>query len=567
MARNMTHKWFSISFTVIAAVGIVHAQTSPDAGTLLQQLERDRGSPLPKRISPAMPAAPAPLKSLPGATVTVKGFRFSGNTLLTAEQLTPIVAPWLHRPLGFAELQQAADAVARAYREAGWIVRAYLPRQDITNGLVTIQIVESVFGSIHIEGGPTTRLKSDVILATFAVQQKLGEPLNAEALDRALLLADDLPGVTVAGVLREGKAERETDLVLKIADEPLLTGEAGIDNTGSRATGEERLIVNAALNSPLKLGDLLTANALHASGSNYARLGWSLPVGHNGLRIGANASSMDYRLVASEFQSLNAGGNSNSSGIDVSYPLIRSRLRNLYFGLAFDARRFENRASNAITSRYNTAATALSLTGNLFDNWGGGGANSASLAYVGGNVDLSSSPNQAADLATTRTEGNFGKWRYSLSRQQVLSDALSLYASLAGQVAEKNLDSSEKFYLGGANGVRAYPANEGGGSDGMLANLELRWRFAEGVTLTGFTDWGRVVVNKNNSFSGAAEPNQIELAGAGLSLSMQTSFGLNIKGTWATRLGENPLRNATTGRDQDGSYVSNRFWLQATIPF
>ena len=37
--------------------------------------------------------------------------------------------------------------LAAAYREAGWVVRAYLPQQDIAGGTVTIQIVEAIFGA------------------------------------------------------------------------------------------------------------------------------------------------------------------------------------------------------------------------------------------------------------------------------------------------------------------------------------------------------------------------------------------------------------------------------------
>ena len=86
------------------------------------------------------------LQSTGGQTVVVSDFRFAGNTLLTAKQLAPTVAGFKGRPLSFADLQNAAIEVATAYRKAGWIVRAYLPQQDITQGTVTIQIVEAKFG-------------------------------------------------------------------------------------------------------------------------------------------------------------------------------------------------------------------------------------------------------------------------------------------------------------------------------------------------------------------------------------------------------------------------------------
>jgi hemolysin activation/secretion protein len=55
-----------------------------------------------------------------------------------------------------------------------------------------------------------------------------------------------------------------------------------------------------------------------------------------------------------------------------------------------------------------------------------------------------------------------------------LPGGFTLYASFSGQRASKNLDSSEEFFLGGPNGVRAYPQGEGAGDEGWLSRLELR---------------------------------------------------------------------------------------------
>jgi hemolysin activation/secretion protein len=252
--------------------------------------------------------------------------------------------------------------------------------------------------------------------------------------------------------------------------------------------------------------------------------------------------------------------------VTVSYPIVRARLQNLFLALNYDRKTFDNESAGAVTSRYKVDAFTIGLNGNLFDNLGGGGANSASLSYVGGNVDLGGSPNRAADALTTQTAGHYGKLRWSLSRQQVVTGDLSLFGQLSGQTAGKNLDSSEKFYLGGAFSVRAYPSNEGGGAEGRMLNLELRWKLPEGFTLTGFYDYGRVTVNRNNGFAGAANLNDYSLKGDGLSLAWATPVGVNLKAVWARRIGDNPNPTAT-GNDQDGTLVKNRFWLTAALPF
>ncbi|MFP5392043.1 MAG: ShlB/FhaC/HecB family hemolysin secretion/activation protein [Gammaproteobacteria bacterium] len=536
------------------------AQTPPDAGAVRQQLEREREARLPRQAAPqaATPSAPQPEQK--GVLVTVRQFHFSGNTLLDAARLEQAVAPFLNRPLDFTQLQAAAAAVAAAYRDAGWIVRAFLPRQDIDRGEVTIEVVEAVFGGVRLDSAPA-RVSEGRLRALFARGLTQGAPFNTAALDRALLLADDLPGVAVSGTLQEGSAARETVLVLKTVDEPLWSGDAALDNTGSRSTGPLRASANLAVNSALGFGDQWNLNAVHSKGSDYLRAAFSAPVGHDGWRVGLNASALAYRLVAPEFAALAAKGRSTSAGADANYPLLRSRMRNLYLSVSAERKAFSNEANGATTTDYHVDGISAGLSGNLFDSLFGGGASSASLTFSHGRVDLAGSPNAAADAAGHRTAGSFSKVRYALARQQVLTETVSLYAALSGQGASRHLDSAEKFYLGGVYGVRAYPSSEAGGDKGQLANLELRARLLPALTLTGFYDWGRV------SFAHAdASTPAVTLKGAGLALGWLNLRGPAVKAVWARRIGENPNRSSS-GADQDGSLHRNRFWLTVSQPF
>ncbi len=544
----------SIAVALLFINAQASAQTPPDAGVLRQQIERDKLPPLPPATQPTRPAEPPPIAAPDGASITVKAFRFAGNTLLAVEQLNGVVVPWLGKTVSIAELRQATQAVAAAYREAGWIVRVYLPRQDVTEGVITIQVVEAVFGGVRHEGDEPVRVRLESVLQRFDAQQAVGQPLNAHRLDRALLLADDMPGVSVVGSLSGGAKVGETDLVIKTTDEPLLIGDASIDNHGSRSTGLARGNLAAHLNSPMGIGDLADINVLHTEGSDYGRLAYSLPVGHDGMRIGLNASLMEYELVLPEFKALQGTGDSSSVGALISYPILRSRLSNLSAFIAYDMKGFHNETQTGVQSDYDIANWTLSLSGNRFDRLGGGGANSLTLSYINGRVDqglLEGGENPALG-------GHFHKFSYAASRQQVLSPNLSLLVAYSGQYSETDLDTSERFYLGGANGVRAYPASEGGGSRGQTANLELRWRLPNNLHLTGFYDWGSVT-NFNTGPS-------YELKGYGLSATWATASGLSLKVTWAHRDGDNP--NPTfSGEDQDGSLHKHRFWFSASQPF
>ncbi len=550
----------------IALLGsdLARAQTPPDAGSLLQQLEQQRHNPLPPKSAPQF-EAPPPMESFGGTTVIVKSFLFAGNTLLSTAQLSPLVAKFLDRPVSFGELQNAAVAVAAAYRQAGWVVRVYLPKQDITGGAVTIQIVEAKFGAVQVEG-KTYRASDARLKNIIETAQAPGKSVNADALDRGLLLISDLPGLSATGQLAEGHNQAETDLLVSVVDGPAFTGDVTADNAGARSTGAGRVIVDAALNSPAGIGDRVDAVLLGSQGMDYARAAYSLPAGSRGWRVGVNGSYLRYNVVTDDFSALDARGTSTTAGLEATYPLLRSRLKNLYFAVNLDDRRFNNQSNGATTTRYSVQAGSLGLYGNLFDSLGGGGANNASITIEQGHLDLGDSPNEAADALTTRTSGSFQKLHLSAARQQLVTDHFSLYASLSGQISSKNLDSSEKFYLGGANGVRAYPENEGGGAEGVLLNLEARERLPANFNVTGFVDFGSVRVNKDNDISGAAAPNTENLKGAGMSLGWIANFGLSLKATYARRIGSNP-NPTSTGADQDGSHDTNRVWLQASMPF
>ena len=559
-------RWLSIVLAVAGMTGLhAWAQALPDAGSIRQQIEPSRALPLPPAAPPQRVAPTPEIKPPVGMTVTVKSFQLSGHRLLSTEELMPALAEFVGRTLDFAGLQRASDAVAAAYREAGWLARVYLPEQDISEGTITLQVVEARFAGLRLEGDPPKRILASDIQAFFEEQQKTGEPLNTLALDRALLLADDLPGISVAGTLVPGQAEGETGLAIQTSDEALVYGEVTLDNTGARSTGSNRVMLNLNINSPGDHGELINLTALRTQGSAYVRLGLTVPVGYNGLRFGVNGSTMNYKVIdgPSSLVSLNIQGSSDSIGLDWSFPVVRQRMRNLYFSGGLDNKRFYNDSINKTSDTnsyadYETNSLRLGFSGNVFDDLGGGGANSASLQVVQGQLARVKAHTQIDTLGR-----DYIKFNYALSRQQSLTADHSLLLSLQGQHATQLLDSSEKFYIGGASTVRAYPSSELGGERGQLLTGEWRWRLHAAWVLSGFVDQAWVTALPTTA-ADASTPSS--LRGYGLSAAWQGPLGLNAKLTWSQREGSNPKPTAT-GTDGDGTLLINRIWFTAGLSF
>ena len=559
-------RWLSIGLAVAGMTGLhAWAQALPDAGSIRQQIEPSRALPLPPAAPPQRVVPTPEIKPPVGMTVNVKSFQLLGHRLLSTEELMPALAEFVGRTLDFAGLQRATDAVAAAYRESGWLARVYLPEQDISEGTITLQVVEARFAGLRLEGEPSKRVLSSDIEAFFEEQQKTGEPLNTLALDRALLLADDLPGISVAGTLVPGQGEGETGLAIQTNDEALVYGEVTLDNTGARSTGSNRVMLNLNINSPGDHGELINLTALRTQGSAYVRLGLTVPVGYNGLRFGFNGSTMNYKVIdgPSSLLSLNVQGSSESMGLDWSFPVVRQRMRNLYFSGGLDNKRFYNDSINKTSDTnsyadYETNSLRLGFSGNVFDDLGGGGANSASLQVVQGQLARVKAHTQIDTLGR-----DYIKFNYALSRQQSLTKDHSLLLNLQGQYATQLLDSSEKFYIGGASTVRAYPSSELGGERGQLLTGEWRWRLHAAWVLSGFMDQAWVTALPTTA-ADASTPSS--LRGYGLSAAWQGPLGLNAKLTWSQREGSNPKPTAT-GTDGDGTLLINRIWFTAGLSF
>lgn len=561
--------------TVFSAALSLVAHAAPDAGSLLQQLEARPGGQFsaPPLKLPQTPTPPASGEG--GATLQVNAWRIEGATLLPEVQLQSAIAGFAGRELSLTQLQEAAWVIVQTYRAAGWLVHAFVPPQEIDQGVVRVHVVEARLGEVRIEYPASGNAPRELIRNMVDAQLERGQPLSLRQVDRLLLLLDDLSGVVATASYVEGSEPGRTDLLLALGSDKPLDGSVSLDNFGARSTGANRVSANLTLQNPAGLGDTLQLQAVGSDGSRYGRVAYSLPVGVQGWRAGVHASNMNYHLVGT-FAVLQASGSAQSWGADLSAPLIRQPEHNLSAQLTVDRKRFDNLAlaNNAATeattvSKYQLDVVRLGLSGNWFDHVNAA-QNNASVQVTRGQVDLNNSPNAQADSQAANTAGYFYKLNANYNREQSLDSQTSWYAQAAAQWANRNLDTSEKLYLGGAYGVRAYPSNEAGGSVGSTLTTGLKYRLDLAYTLNAFVDWGRINQYRNNWGSTGNElsnTNTQHLQGVGLSMTWRDTQGYEISATWSRRQGVNPAINTTTGADSDGTRIVNRLWLSAALNF
>lgn len=572
---------------VVISVGAsaAMAQAIPDAGSLLRQQQRS-APPAPLEELPGVvpPEASRPaMRDASGKRLFVKGFRVVGTAAPFPDaEYADLLKGYSGRELTLAEMQEAAGLVARFYRERGYfLARAYVPKQEITDGVVVIQVVEGRIegkadGSGIVVKGDGVRLDPNRIRGVVAAAVEPGEPVRQEALERGLLILNDLPGVGVRSGLEPGAEPGATRLTIEASEGPLATAELSADNYGNRYTGRLRANAGAYLNDPLGRGDILSLNATASSnaGMKYVRGAYQTPIGYDGLKLGVSVSRMTYRL-GEELTSLQAGGHALTADAALSYPILRSRAANLLAQSTYTHKILYNRANGETTSDKRTDAVALRLAGDRTDNLLTGGVNQAALTLTYGRLDLSAwTIDRDNDAATARAAGAYAKLEYAAGRVQRLADSLNLYLGVSGQFANKNLDSSEKFQLGGAFGLRAYPSGEASGDSGHKLTAELRWSptvdlgFMPAPQLVGFYDHGWIcqVHSKWTGWDASGQPNCYAIKGAGVGLSVYQIGAYEVRAAYAHAIGSNPGRTAA-GLNSDGLASRDQFWLQASVWF
>lgn len=527
------------------------AQNQPTAGQLLQQTS----PPPPPAAQTADTTVEEPAQTAASASeqFAVREIRFSGNSAFPSEILAAVIAGDRHARMSLPELDALALKVTRFYRDHGYMVaRAYLPPQDVSEGVVTIAVLEGQLGEIKLDD--KAGLHGNATSPLHRLQS--GEAVNRQRLENALLRLSDLPGVEVRSTLRPGASVGSSDFLVELLPTAALTGEIDVDNYGNRYVDAVRGGASLYWNNPSRHGDQF-ALRVQTSGDNfrYGRIGYQIPLGTQATRIGLAWSSMHY-VLGKAFSALDAGGDASVFTLYLQQPLLRGRRASWYINAQYDDKRLRDEIGIIhLESRRRLRNATIGLRGDFIDGFGGGASNRILLDYTRGQLGMDAVSAFVDDL-TARSRGSFGKWTLGYQRQQRLPAGWWLAINASAQWADRNLDSSEKLMLGGSMGVRAYPQGEASGDSGYIASFELRHRLLERLDGFGFYDVGRV--RYNHSPWGGVIDNHRRLAGYGVGLNYSARpFSFQVFAAW----------KAGTGAPDSDKDKSPRVWAQVVCQF
>ena len=188
--------------------------------------------------SASAPAAQTSEDHINTALVDIHRFDIKGNTLLDAAQIENLLAPFKGENRSYADIQRALEALEGAYRNAGYsAVHVITPEQEVTEGIVILQIIESIVGKIILDGNQ--HYDADNIRNALPALVE-GTTPSARELSANIRLANENPTRQMDVVLAVGEAENTVDAKVNVKDDSPHKFFLTLDNTGNQHTGMYR---------------------------------------------------------------------------------------------------------------------------------------------------------------------------------------------------------------------------------------------------------------------------------------------------------------------------------------
>jgi hemolysin activation/secretion protein len=483
-----------VSFLMILAPCAAHAAQSPvdraDPSVAREQLDQEQQAPANPRQAPRIEQSRSgPLAAF--APFVVGAVRVEGATILRPSIFAPAIEPYLGRELGPAELRALATDIANVARRAGYgLASAQIPAQKVVNATLVVTLDEGRIDVVEADGNAKANVEH---LLRRVVN---GRPIRTADLERQLLLAGDVAGVSVDRVRLQQRDGRNILLVRTRRD--ALNGRVLVDNWGSGPIGPVRAQFSLDVNGPVTGKDRLTVGAvltpLQPSEFQLLRASYSVPVGTSGTEV-AIAGYLGHSRPGASLASQRLEGSSFDLETNASHPLLRSRAASLWANvqLGLHGSDLDRSGVKQRQDRIATVSAGLNAVGKVGEGW------LRSHLRVEQGVDAFGATRRGDPLAS-RADGDavFTKLAFSAQYATPLSQRFSLALAMEGQVASRALLSSQEMGLGGRRFLRGYDYREVSGDDGVAASAEIRFDLRDlpsgirRVQLYAYGDAGKV---------------------------------------------------------------------------
>lgn len=506
------------------------------------------------QASAAVAADSAPVRNDERFDIT--RFAVEGNTLLPQARVEEVVTPFRGPGRVYGDIQQALEALENAYRSAGYTaVQVSVPEQELTGGVVRLQVVETVVGKVVVSDN---RHFSEQNIRASIPQLVEGSAPNLRRISESVQLANDNPAKQVNVTLTASESTNQIDAAITVKDDNPLRVMLNVDNSGNRDTGQWRTGV-AVQHSNLFNRDHVATVAYTTSPDSPSgakvdlySLGYRLPM----YGLGDSLDFIYGKSNVTSGQTLAVNSTLNITGRGEIYALRW----NHYF-----ARSGEWSSKLVFGADYKKVDSSCNINGGLLN----GASLNTCLPYSTLPLSVSYSAQQqgvgqvldynlgiARNMATGEARRNDALQvtdRYSLftgSRQsmdnfiivrggaswfKVFQNDWQVRLASSLQVSPHALPPVEQFGLAGANTVRGFTERAVAADSGAVVNAELytpdllvKSEARGNLRLLGFVDAARGA--NNNVTAASTVPSTLTLAsfGAALRYTLGRDFSLRL---------------------------------------
>lgn len=278
----------------------------------------------------------APPANAASLSVVVGNVSVEGGFPELQSETAAIAASLRGRRVTVAQLFAAANAIEQAYAAHGFVlVRVAVPPQKLQNGgTLRLVVIDGFVEGVDVNAVPEKqRALIHARLASLIGQRHV----TLSEIERRLILASDVPGLTLSSTIARGTAPGGTLLVLE-ATQNEFVGTLGIDNRLPASLGTTELAGSFALNSPLGYGEQIYGAA--STGYNLGDVwnattpmqllgvGAILPIGADGWKINPEYTNSVTRPAPTPWAPSEVGYYQRFD-LRASYPLILSRAQAL----------------------------------------------------------------------------------------------------------------------------------------------------------------------------------------------------------------------------------------------
>ena len=473
--------------------------SSTDLGRFEQQLQPPPEPKSEPRLSVPVPAKQMPPEKADEIQFELSGITLQGNTVYSAAELLVYWQDLLGKKVTLTQVYAVADAITAHYRNAGYILtQAIIPPQQINNGMVLIKVIEGHAQDVIIEGDVKGR---QGLFNAWVKKIKASKPLNNAVLERYTLIANDVSGLTVKSIIRPSKTTSGASDVVFVIEHKPFDADISYDNRGTRAMGPRQITANLGANSLVNLLERTNLTILTTDDFqelHYYALQHSQLLNSEGLTLNFSGN-ISYSDLGDYLDDYDVEGRNKSFNVELAYPIIRSRNKNLSCKAALTVRNSRTDTMDELQSEDRLRIVKFGIDYDYTDRWQG--VNMVNLMYYGG-LDIFGSRETGSDHLT-RADGHsqFAKVTLDLYRRQILPYNFSLLLAGTAQWADVSLLSSEEFGYGGTQYGRAYDFSSITGDKGLAGKLELQYSRGFGSApenyyqLYAFYDVGRTFQN------------------------------------------------------------------------